>query len=294
MDNSMIEIVQGTMNVIQPMLPVIVSSVLTVVLTRGNTKRAELDRLKSGKYGEALDELLESGEITYRELHSVKNFLKIAEILDKYYSSEESRTEDFQKPIKGINFDWLLRFYDYSRNISDEDMQHLWAHILGKEIEEPDSIPFSLLNALYLMTKEQAEQFANICRFALRGHPNDDPVLFLYVQKNRDSYEKSNITPTTLSELERFGLVKCDFYSEYVIKGYKKLWSENRIVEVYGDPSNESKILCGNVVFTKEGVLLYKITDKTVKHYHSQSILDFTISRLKHRKCRVFINGMEV
>mgnify|MGYP004512896453 CR=1 FL=1 len=63
----------------------------------------------------------------------------------------------------------------------------------------------------------------------------------------------------------------------------------NKVIEIYGNPRNQDKINVGNVRFTRNGQVLYRIVDDAYKGYNNH-ILEFMIERLKHRNCKIIIN----
>lgn len=206
--------------------------------------------------------------------------------------------EDSAEPKK-LEVDWLEFFFDKARLISNPDMQLIWAKLLAEEANHPGKISFSLLHTLSVMRFEDAEFFCNISRFALRSFGKEEVTLLLFVSTNRKAYEHSRITPRKLKELERLGLIECDFNTEYVFKNEdnpitKKVFiSGGQKMTVYGDPANDNKIKAGNVEFTANGRALYDIIDPDYKRYRD-GIFMFIIRKFKSRKCRVFVNNLEM
>ncbi len=206
--------------------------------------------------------------------------------------------EDSAEPEK-IEDDWLEFFFDKARLISNPDMQLIWAKLLAEEANHPGKISFSLLHTLSIMRYEDAELFCSISRFALRTFGKEEVNLLLFISTNRKAYEDTGITPSQLKELERLGLIECDFKTEYVFKNEenpvtKKVFVSGRQkLVVYGDPSNDNKIKAGNVEFTTNGRALYDIIDPDYKRYRS-GIFHFTIKKFKSRNCRVFVNEKEI
>lgn len=171
-------------------------------------------------------------------------------------------------------------------------MQRIWASTLAREVSNPRSVSPTLLNALSLMTSEQANFFCNMSRFALRGLKSN-PHLLLFISTNKSAYENSGIATNSLNKMRQFGLIECNYTSEYVFHDTKEFKTGNKIVTVYGDPRNDGKIQAGNCVFTEDGELLYAIIDEKFKAYNP-SILDFTITMLQRRGCLVTINGQKI
>lgn len=290
MDNmELIELIRGGIGVVSSSISAIVGALITTLFLRKDTKALEFEKIKAAKFGEVIAELLSSGKMSYLEYYKCNNFLKIAKKADNIKIFED---KDSDKQIS-YDFDWFVRFYDYASCVSNEDMQEIWASILAREVSKPGTNSISLLHSLSMMSKEQAQFFCNISRFALRDIKDNIPLLLLFVSSNRQAYKSSGITPDYLKELERLGLLDCDFSSEFIFLKKKMFRTGNRSITVYGDPNNEQKIKAGNVIFTKDGQSLYSVIDDSYKEYRSD-ILDFTVSKFKSRNCRVIINDREI
>jgi len=264
---------------------------MSSLFIRKNTEKIELAKLRSGKFAGVLNQLYDSGKISLVEYYKCNNFLKIAKLADKILGKEECSCPN--NNFKEYSFDWFLKFYDHSGYISNEKAQKLWAAVLANEIQNPNSTSLSLLHSLSIMSREQALFFCNISRFALLDYKDNFPHLLIFVSSNRVSYMNSKITPGDLKELERLGLVECDFEHEYVFQKKKMFKTGNNIITVYGDHNNDNKIKAGNVIFTKDGGLLYSIIDDKYKKYRSD-ILDFTISKFKLRNCSIATNDRKM
>ena len=136
----------------------IIGSIITAVFLRRNTQAQEFE-----KFAEVANDLLESGKMTLTEYYKTKNFLKIAEMADSMVQEKRNNSID-----KQYSFDWFIRYYEASGNISDKEMQVLWAKILAGEIENPSSYSLRTLDVLRNMSKEEAECFVKICNASIK------------------------------------------------------------------------------------------------------------------------------
>ena len=109
----------------------VTGSLFTAIFLRHNTSVKEFEKIKAGQFKEVADELLAAGKMTYTEYYKANNFLNIAKKADEYYS--EMPHEDL---IHTYNFDWFVRFYEAVGNVSDKEMQDLWAKILAEEVAD--------------------------------------------------------------------------------------------------------------------------------------------------------------
>ena len=172
-------------------------------------------------------------------------------------------------------------------------MQLIWAKLLAEEANNPGSINPSLLHTMSIIRYEQAQFFCNISRFALREFKKNDAHLLLFVSTNRKAYANSKITPSKLKDLERLGLIECEFEKEHIFEKKKILATGNKVLTIYGDPKYDNKIKAGNVNFTYDGQRLYSIIDHNYKKYRSD-ILEFIIAKLKIRNCTVIVNESKI
>ncbi len=194
---------------------------------------------------------------------------------------------------QNISEDWLEFFFDKARLITNDDMKLIWAKLLAEEANTPGKVSCSLLHSLSVMKYEQAEFFCNISGFAFRTYKKDNVSLLMFVSSNREVYKDFDITPRKLKEIERLGLIDCDFEKEYIFQDKISFVSGNHLLTVYGDTNNENKIKAGNVDFTEDGKVLYDIIDSAYKEYR-KDIFDFTIYKLKLRNCQVYVNNKKV
>ena len=79
--NSIVNMVKETLPLVQSGIPALVGGFVTAMFLRGNTRRQEFEKIKVGKIKEAIDDLVDSHELTLTEMVKCKNLLKIAKIV---------------------------------------------------------------------------------------------------------------------------------------------------------------------------------------------------------------------
>ena len=204
--NALIEVIKTGLPVINSSVSAIVGAIITTLFLRKNTSTTEFEKVKAGKFSLVIDQLLESGKMSYLEYYRCKNFLSIAKKADEKYLEQKDINQQ-----QNYDFDWFIRFYDYASNISSQEMQELWAKIFAGEVNHPTSIPLTLLHTLSMMQQKQARSFYNLSRFVLMDAKNDSAHLLVFITANKSAYERENITSSNLKELERLGLIECNF-----------------------------------------------------------------------------------
>ena len=128
---------------------------------------AEAQRIHTESEIELADLRLRTGHRFIAEQTRLQ--LNIESITKKSITSldEDSSPEDLED-------DWIVNLFDKCRNISDEDMQDMWARILAGEANNPGSFSRKTINLAADLDKRDAELFSNICRFAWMSHADSE------------------------------------------------------------------------------------------------------------------------
>ena len=176
----------------------IVGAIFAAIFLRKNTKDVEFEKLKAGKFREVADRLLASGYMTYTEFYKAANFLHVAELADQVFKQDyQNKADENQK----YDFDWYMRFYDIVGNISDEEMQAIWARILAGEIHRKGTYSLQLLDILKNFTQRQAELFNRVCSHCFISGDN------VYIPNDNEYLQFANITYQDILDLDALGLI---------------------------------------------------------------------------------------
>lgn len=195
--NALISCLQNGLETASKVGP-IVGAIFAAIFLRKNTKDTEFEKLKAGKFREVADRLLESGHMTYTEFYKAANFLHVAELADQVFKQDyQNKADENQK----YDFDWYMRFYDIVGNISDEEMQAIWARILAGEIHRKGTYSLQLLDILKNFTQKQAELFNRVCSHCFIS--GDD----VYIPNDNEYLQFANITYQDILDLDALGLI---------------------------------------------------------------------------------------
>lgn len=218
---------------------------------------------------------------------SLKKFRREMEVLN---IAIDDMSEDAD--INNIDEDWLLDFFDKVSNISNENIQKVWAKLLAYSASDRSICSKTLLNSLFLMSSEDISCFLNVCRFTLSEmnadkEENITAYPIIYFSEYVNKYNIHGFSTFNLNRLQRLGLIEVDFISEYVFsKKAIKLRYKNKLIEL----DAKEKIKIGNVRFTYDGFLLYQITEKV----YNSGILNELIEVWRYRKYSVYLNGRKI
>lgn len=213
--SEIIEVLKENVGEISTAIGAVAGSLITAIFLRSNTSIKEFEKIKAGKFDEVMEELLASGKMTYTELYKAKNFLSVAKLADKYFAKNSSVEN------QSYDFDWFIRFYETVGNISDNEIQKIWAKILAGEINNPHSFSLKTIDVLKNIGKEEAELFNHISSKCF-SFGNDCLALPNY----RSYMERSEITYAMIMFLSELGLM----YNSATITLEIPISSEKRII----------------------------------------------------------------
>lgn len=174
-----VELLKETWPAIQPVVqtiavPTAIGLLWARFFLRGNIRATEFEKLKEKKLSEVANQLLEDGHITYTEYHKWNNSSKIAQKADEIYRQknadeiQEAQGVDRDK----LDMDWLIRFLDNAGNISDEQIQDLWAKVLAGEIKSPGTFSLKFVDTLKNLSKEDGETIQTLASYAIKPSKN--------------------------------------------------------------------------------------------------------------------------
>lgn len=174
MDAGLINTVKDTAQTLinSPAVDGVVTALITTLFLRKNEDIKIIEDLKKKEFEKITQELLNSGRMSYVEFYKTKNFLKIAQQADEMMANQKQSKdaeEDNNKCQNNFSFDWLMRFFDAVGNISDKDLQQLWAKVLAGEIAEPKTCSLRTLDMIRNMSSEEAEIFSHLCKYVMQS-----------------------------------------------------------------------------------------------------------------------------
>ncbi len=138
-----------------------------------------------------------------REAEALRQQANIENVLSKALPQLNEESDPSQ-----IDDDWLAHFFEKSRNISDDDMQNLWAKVLSGEANEAGKYSKRTVSFLSDMSKKEADHFSCLCQFsAVCGGAG---IAFVF-NKEDGVYRENGLTFHVLSDVEAIGLVGCEY-----------------------------------------------------------------------------------
>lgn len=204
-------------------------------------------------------------DINYRAKHRIeyqeqKRQQNIEEITQKAANQIRSETEVSNEPV---DEDWTSRFFNYAQDVSDEEMQILWAQILAGEVKKPKSYSLRTLELLKNLTKEEAEVFTKFAKLRIIAANTN----MIYNQDDGKYLEDNyGIKFTDRLLLTELGLLSTEANLEWHIMENKDTQTNflirygNKGIILYRKP-NTPKQTIRVLVFTKTGSELANLVD---------------------------------
>lgn len=134
---------------------------IDVFKTDNDKKEHEISELK----GELLHYLEQSG-INPANFIDVQRQINLLQISAKAieYSSEDSNQNAKEESVEP---DWFTQWRNRAQDISNEEMQHLWAKLLKEETRKKGSFSINTMDLLGRMSREDADLIAKLGMFVL-------------------------------------------------------------------------------------------------------------------------------
>jgi len=107
-----------------------------------------------------------------------------------------------------VEEDWVSDFFEQCKNISDKEMQTLWAKILAGEVAQPGTYSRRVLAFIKTLSRQEADLITRFCCL-LWNNPGFG-FMHIRIGSNFDYLKKYNIEYIDLIEMESMGLLRFD------------------------------------------------------------------------------------
>lgn len=174
-----------------------------------------------------------------------------------------------------VSEDWTSRFFEECQDISDEQMQQIWAKIMAGEVTRPGSFAPRTLSIVRNVTKNDANLFAVLCEFVWYI-PKVGFVPYI-LDSEMPAIEAKGIHFATLVHLTSIGLVEFAPTAGYGIKTPLKEFAPayfGKIHHLNSDGGVERRFELGTTIFTSAGAELVRLSEAKGDDAYVRSILE--------------------
>ncbi len=105
-----------------------------------------------------------------------------------------------------LDNDWVLRFFEFCKNVSNEDLQYVWAKILANECKENSNNSFKLLNTISEISNNEINLIRKILKECNYGIRNFEAIGIICIKN--EYLEDIDIKYDEIIKLEDFGIMK--------------------------------------------------------------------------------------
>lgn len=169
----------------------------------------------------------------------------------------------------GVKEEWLDRFMDSAKFVSDDSLQLIWGRILAGEFDNPGSTPSSMIRILSEINSTYAKVFTNLCSLrreliVLDENDNqilyDDHIICPLVSNDNPFFNEMGIDYETLQELDTIGLLAFDtnpgFDEVELPKGDKYIYICGILKQIIEEVD---RVPVGSIILTDAGKCLRRI-----------------------------------
>ena len=175
--------------------------------------------------------------------------------------------------------DWIYDFFEQCHDVSNEQMQGLWAQILAGEVTRPRSFALHTLALVKTLAPYDAERFTIFCERVWIIDRIPVPIYFFpHTVKQR---AKQKLTFDDLLDLESIGLIRISeigFSMSFVENPYSAFYQEQSYLVTVPE-IQPGTLDDGNVVLTPAGKELMSIIDCQPDEEFKNSTLELWRSR---------------
>lgn len=166
--------------------------------SRGAVQLISLDP-KNFQLEQTVTERVQS-RVEFQEEKRQHNIESITQKAAAELVNEESVSEE------PVDDDWTARFFEYAKDISNKELQELWAKILAGEVKRPKSFSLRTLDLLRNLTKDEAQSFSKIAKLKVSSGANP----FVFKGRKDDFLEGYSVTFNDRLLLTELGLLLPD------------------------------------------------------------------------------------
>lgn len=210
--------------------------------------------------------------VLFEETQKQVNIESIIENAIPYIKSDAKTDE--------MEIDWLVKFFEHAKLVSDEELKYIWSKILAEESNEPGTYTKRTLNILSELEKADAILFNELCKFKV-----DNNRVFVFDHQDL-IYNNRGINFITLHHLEDLGLIKFNSITGFALEGVVKkvkINYNNQLMVLEFKNDNNNTLNMGMVMLTKEGEQLVSLIDTEGE----VEILEYITNKLKEQDIEV-------
>ena len=229
-------------------------------------------------------ELLEASQarVIKREARRQFNIESTIEMAANEFSDSETVADE------KLNQEWIDRYFNSIEDVTDKDLQSVWAKILADEIKSPNSFSLRTLEILRNMTTKEAELFAKIAKASI--FMGNARILI----NNTEFLNSYDIKYSDILLLEEIGLLNSENSIRYNVSegeaGATTPITFGNMIAVIDRRTAAGKLPIESFPFTVSGTDLFKLIDMEEDDYYEPLIKHLAIIVHKNPALELYID----
>lgn len=197
---------------------------------------------------------------------------------------------DFSDDSK-VDEEWLSRFMDAARHVSDEKAQYIWGRVLAGEFESPGNTPLQTTRILSELTEKYAKLFSIICSTRVTFFTADEagnlllPYERIVIPGDYHCLWSYGIDFETIGELAQLGLIELEYFRGFTLvfdhKAPMVYLEYGGIVSTIHE-LNADELYVGFLRLTEAGRHIAKFITLQILPEHFKNVIDFYKKRGVH------------
>ena len=187
-------------------------------------------------------------EYTINALHSAREKRQFENVASIYASAAQELQMIDSVDDTPVNQDWAARFFDYAKDISNDEARIVWGKILAGEVAKPGSFFKRTLSILQDIETFEAEWFRDFCQFVIDDAYVPKPLIDKYYPVNQ------------LQSLIDCGLINGVDVSFLHTADTTEISSKTLLIKPACSATFNTEIRIEAFTLTDAGIQLYKIT----------------------------------
>lgn len=171
---------------------------------------------------------------------------------------------------QSIDDDWIARFFNIVKDVSNEEMQYIWGKILAGEIASPKSFSLRTLETLRNMSTAEAQVFQRIIPLVVHSGSS------YFISSSNETLEKCGSSFADVLTLDECGLLNASGTLSLNLSLTK---SENEVIlgtdyliMLKGLSVEKEEMRIGIHTLTKAGIELYQILSHSINEQYAWTV----------------------
>jgi len=174
--------------------------------------------------------------------------------------------------------DWISHFFEKCKNISNKEMQTLWANLLAGEANHPGKFSRRTIDLVSTLDRNDAQLFTNLCSFSIDA---GSKIPFIFSPEDK-IYNDHGINFSTLSHLEYLGLLKFNDLAGFLLSLSEPCilvhyFNTPIVISTKENKDTKLQLQAGKIMLTASGLQLLTIAGATPV----AGFLDYFVDELK-------------